>query len=160
MVRTAAIAAASWLLFLALVGLGAWRLSGHPMTLLMLCVMLGLPALLMPAAISIIFSHGLLGVLFCLILGLVRRRMTAAAGTLYSGSAVPPGRQEMPSTLTNIVPYGVPLAAFVLIGLGSAAWAADPADPADPAKPPPTTYSVYIPVDCAATADQRQVLSS
>ncbi len=76
-VRRAAIDAGSWLLFLAIVGIGAWGLSGRPLALLLLAVMLAIPALLLPATIAAIFSHGLLGVMFCLLLELVRR-MTAA----------------------------------------------------------------------------------
>ena len=53
-------------------GLGPFRPPSARSCLL--AVVLGLPALLLPAAISAIFSHGLLGVMFCLVLGLVRRR--------------------------------------------------------------------------------------
>jgi hypothetical protein len=134
-VRRAAVDAGGWVLFLAIVAIGAWGLSGRPYVLLTAAVVLGLPALLLPEAISAIFSHGLLGVMFCLILGLVRRRTTAA------GRAASDRRKETPSTVTSFVPFGAPLlAAVMLYGWGLA-------DAAEPPKSAPVTYSVFIPVD-------------
>ena len=61
--------------------------------------------------------------------------MTAAKSVVSTTYA------EMPSTLTNIVPFGAPLlAAALLCGI-------DPATAAEPAKSSPPTYSVFIPVD-------------
>jgi len=134
-VRSAALDAWGWVLFLALVGMGALGLSGRPFTLLLLAVLLGLPALLSPAAISRIFSHGLLGVVFCLVLGLVKRRM-AASGPAAAGS-----NAEVPSTLTNIVPFGAPLLAVAMLCGSNSVTAAEPA------KSPPVTHSVFIPLD-------------
>ena len=134
-VHRATLAAWGWLLFLAVVGIGAWRLCARPLILLLAAAALAIPALLLPPVIAAVFAHGLLGVLFCLVLALVRRRMTAAK------SAVATTHAEMPSTLTNIVPFGAPLlAAALLCGI-------DPAAAAEPAKSAPPTYSVFIPVD-------------
>jgi hypothetical protein len=133
-VRQAAISAASWLLFLVIVGLGAWRLSSRPWWLLLLAVVLGVPALLLPAAVSIIFAHGMLGVIFALLLGLIRRRMAAAGG-----SAVLPG-PEMASTRTNILPFGAPVLVIAIL----CAW--NPARAETPPSPSPVS-SVFIPVD-------------
>jgi len=133
-IRRAVIDAGSWMLFLAMVGIGAWGLSGRPFALLMVAVMLGLPALLLPAAIAVIFSHGLLGVLFCLMLELVRHM--SASGPVASNR-----RMELPSTLTGIVPFGAPLlAAVMLCGLNSA-------NADETAKSAPVTHSIFIPVD-------------
>ena len=122
--------AAGWLLFFAVAGLGAWRRTGRPVLLLVLAGVCGICALLFPAAIAMVFSRGLLAVMFCLLLRLVKRRTS------------PPGTQpaqrprEVPSTLTNIVPFGAPLlAAVMLCSAGATSAAATPA------------YSVFIPVN-------------
>jgi len=134
-IRRAAIDAGSWMLFLAMVGIGAWGLSSRPFLLLLMAVMVGLPALLLPAAIAVMFSHGLLGVMFCLILGLLRRRISMA------GSAASIQSIELPSTLTGIVPFSAPLlAAVMLCGLNSA-------EAGETAKSAPVIHSVFIPVD-------------
>ena len=139
-VRCAAIEAAGWILFLAIVGIGACGLSRRPFALLILAALLGLPALLLPAVIGAIFSHGLLGVIFCLLLGLLRRMtVVGETGSRYSGSANPSG--EMASTLTGVLPYGAPLfAALMLCGWNSAS-----AD--ETTKSAAVTQSVFIPVD-------------
>ena len=133
-VRRAAISTAGWTLFLALVALGAWGLFRRPAAWLSATIALGLFALLLPEAIAVIFSHGLLGMLFCLFVALVRRRMAAAV----KPAALP--RSEVPSTLTNIVPFGAPLAAIAML------CAADCAA-GEAARPSPATRSVFIPVD-------------
>jgi len=133
--RSALIETLGWTFFLGVIGIGAWGLSARPFTLLLLAVVLGLPALLLPPAISTVLSRGLLGVIFCLLLGLVRRRM-AADNPAASG-----GNKDVPSTLTNVVPFGAPLLAFVML-CGSTS-----ANAAEPAKSPPVTHSVFIPVD-------------
>ena len=144
-VRRAAIDAASWLLFLAIVGIGAWRFSGRPFALLILAVMLALPAFLLPAAIAVIFSHGLLGVMFCLMLELARRCRTVV------GPAVPSRPTEVPSTLTGITPFSVPLFAAVMLCGWNPAEAGYPQagaqQPGAPGKSLPVTHSVFIPVN-------------
>jgi hypothetical protein len=134
-VRRAAVGAASWLVFLAVVGVGAWRYSGRPLAMLLIAVIFGVPALLLPATISTIFSHGLLGAIFCLLSGLLRRRL-AVADELASAA-----RSEMASTLTNILPFGAPLLALVLLYAWNSAEAAEKVQAAQP------VASVFIPVD-------------
>jgi hypothetical protein len=133
-VRRAAVNAASWVLFLTLVGVGAWLFSNRPWVMLTLAVFLGIPALLLPAEISVIFAHGLLAILFCLLLSLVRQQTAA-------GKPAPAARGEMPSTLTNVFPFGAPvLAVAMLCGLNSA-------QAGETSTSAPLPYSVFIPVD-------------
>ena len=72
-VRRAAVDAGGWTFFFIVAGVGAWGLSRRPCGLLVLAAVLGLSALLLPPAFSVIFSDGLLGVMFCLVLAVVRR---------------------------------------------------------------------------------------
>jgi hypothetical protein len=140
-VRRAAIDASGWIFFLAVVGVGAWCLSGRPLTLLLLAAIFGLSALLLPPAIAVVFSHGLLGVLFSLATVLVRRRIPLTETTACED------HREMPSTLTNIVPFGAPLLAAMMFLAGDCA-------NADEATKSPLTYSVFIPVDAKQQATQ------
>jgi hypothetical protein len=133
-VRKAAVGAASWLLFLAVVGAGAWKSLNRPLVLLILAVIFGLPALLLPVEISVVFSHGLLGVFFCMALALIRRREAV------TGEPASVRRNEIASTLTNVLPFGAPVLAIALLGCWEPAKAGE-------SSPSPPTYSVFIPVN-------------
>ena len=135
-IRRAAIDAAGWLLFLAVVGIGAWGLSGRPFVL---AAAGGGAGASRPAA-----AGGNRGHFFPRPAG---RHVLPDAGT--GAAAHDRGRRggrrtaprEMPSTLTGIVPFGVPLLAALMLCGGDSAAAGQPA------KAPPATYSVFIPVD-------------
>jgi hypothetical protein len=133
-VRRAAIDVASWLLFLTVVSLGIWRFSRRPVVLVALAAILGITAIVLPAAISTIASHALLGVILCLVVKRVRPSV-ASTGELPASCGA-----EMPSTLTNIIPYGAPLFAAIMFCSQGSAHAGQPTKP-------PVAHSVFIPVD-------------
>ena len=101
MIRRSAADVAGCLLFLAIVALGSWPRTGRPFVLAMAAIVCGILALMLPAAIAGIFSGGLLGVAFCLLLALVRMPAAAEAPRSRRGR-----KGELPSTLTNVIPYG------------------------------------------------------
>ena len=90
--------------------------------------------MLLPAALAGVFSAGLLGTGVCTAVALARR-WTAGIGERRTTAS-----PQIPSTLTNAVPYAAPVLAAIIL-CHSAAIAAEP--PADAAQ----TYSVFIPVD-------------
>ena len=100
------------------------------------------------------FSKGLLGIGFCVVLNVARRQPVAGGappGGAPSGSLAdregPPATTaaEMPSTISNFVPYAAPVLAAVVLCLAQPAAAAEP--PATRERVPPPAYSVFIPVD-------------
>ncbi len=91
---------AGCLLFLAVVALGTWPRTGRPLVMTMAAILCGILALTVPTAVAGIFSGGLLGVAFCLLLALVRIPIAAAASRPEKAG------RELPSTLTNVIPYG------------------------------------------------------
>ncbi len=98
--------AAGWLLFLAIVGLGAWPRTGRPAVLVLLAVVCGTCALLLPAVLAAVFSFGLWGIAYCLVLKAVRRVSPPAPagtpGTRKSADQLPvPGR---PARLPMLFP--------------------------------------------------------
>ncbi len=141
--------AAGWLLFLAVVGLGAWRRPSRPLALLVVTTVCGACGLLLPAILATVFFHGLGGVAFCLVLLIVRRATRTAgdrqaAGHPRSGSAPAKPPRELPSTLTNIIPYGAPVLAAVMLCNPGGAPAVEGGHPDGDVAP---TYSVFIPVN-------------
>ena len=128
-----------WLVFLLLVAAGLWKLGHRPVLLTALAGVLGVIALLIPAGCAAMMSTAMLAVLFCLCAGLLRRRHEAA-----SPMPVPDEASDLPSTITGIVPFSVPIlmAAVLLVS--------DPLHAAQPKQketPQPPTYSVFVPVD-------------
>jgi hypothetical protein len=130
-----AVDAAGWLLFLAFVGIGAWPRTGHPAVMIVLAAICGSCALLMPAALANAFSLGLWGVAFCVVLAIVRR---GTAAFRERTTTAPP---EMPSTLSNALPFAAPLLAAAMVMTCRAGLAAT-----EPSADAPA-YSVFIPVN-------------
>ena len=129
---------AECLLFLAVVALGMWpsrRAGKRSLKLTIVAILCGTLALTLPAAVAGIFSGGLLGVAFCLLLALVR--MPLAAATSRSRRAA---TGELPSTLTNVIPYGAPILALALLcGVKPVR--------AEPPREAPAAQLVFIPVN-------------
>jgi hypothetical protein len=132
-IKRSATELAGCLLFLAVIALGTWPLTGRPIVLTLVTVFCGIASLMAPAAIAGVFSAGLLGVASCLLLALLRKPTEAESSepTRTAG--------ELPSTLTNVIPYVAPiLAAFMLCG-GSAR--------AEPPRDASAANSIFIPVN-------------
>jgi hypothetical protein len=129
-----ATATASCLLFLALIAIGMWYQNGRPLVLTIVAITCGLCALLLPEAIAGVFTGGLLAVPACLLVALARKPVNAEAS--------PPAEisRELASTLTNVVPYGAPVVAALM--LSYAGWVR-----AEPPRGAPVTQSVFIPVN-------------
>jgi hypothetical protein len=129
-----AIAVAGCLLFLAVVAVGSWPPNGRPLVLTVLAIICGIFALLLPEAIAGAFSGGLLAVPFCLLVALARKPNFAAKSRGTSVS------RELPSTLTNVVPYGAPVLVAIVLSCAGPVRAGQPQDALAP-------QSVFIPVN-------------
>jgi hypothetical protein len=127
---------AGWVVCLLVIAVGAWTLVGRPVLLVLLAGALGVAGMLAPPAFLSVLAGALLGTLCCLALGLFRRARAERPRPDQRDETAQP-----PSTVSRMIPFGVPVLAAMLLG-GGALRAADTAKP-----PRPVTYSVFIPVD-------------
>jgi hypothetical protein len=138
-VHTATIRAVGWLIFLLAAAVGLWKLAGRPVVATALAGALGIVAMLCSSCFIPIASAALLGVLFCLVAGLLRGLRAARPAGRPLGPDAP--EQDLPSTISGVLPSGA--AVFLAVVLG---WAG-PLPAAPPGKAPPPPYNVFVPVD-------------
>jgi hypothetical protein len=138
-VHAATIHAVGWLIFLLAAAVGLWKLAGRPVVATALAGALGIVAMMCSSCFIPIASAALLGVLFCLVAGLLRGlRAVRPAGRLPGPDA---SDQDLPSTISGVLPSGTAVCLAVVLG-----WAG-PLPAALPGKAPPPPYNVFVPVD-------------
>ncbi len=152
-VRTAAMDSLAWAVFLAVVSLGLWNITGRPAALVLLASISALAALVLPAAYLPPVSATLWAALFCLAV-----RITQVPQPRPRPNDPSRGSRKLPSSVAHELARFAFLAAVVNIAL--AVNAAQPPQAArSPAVPPkessPGASAPQVPPSQAAGGSQR-----